>query len=439
VEAKGLVIGSGSLRDIQITDGGFGYQAPPTVTISDADVSGATAEAVLSDTGYLVNGETYYKVTGVRITNPGTGYTSAPEIVIADPVFGANTAKAKATTGAAGAITINSNIEFNYLQYPNAPYQVTLASGSTGSISAQQISSSLGDIPSNYYRVRVGALTLFDAGAVSLPGYNDVDVLSAILTGSGTASNLSFTDIDGIQLADLQVPGNLTITAARSITQAADTVANIGGSTSLISGSGGITFETIGSMVLGNVTAGSAGTLILSSNGSMSQNSGTAIVAGSATLKAVAGSIVLENSGNDFTGTLNLRNSGANSISVSDANSLTIGTLQMASFDQIPVATDWGSALATIDTSSGSSTYGQVTALTLTNPGTGYATTPTVTINGGSGSGATGTVTVDLDATSPFYGKVTGITLTSGGSGYTFAPAVTLGTAVTLRAGGKNK
>jgi len=435
VEAKGLVIGSGSLRDIQVTDGGFGYQAPPTVTISNGGGSGATAQAVLSDTGYVVNGETYYKVAGVRISNPGTGYTSAPDITIADPIFGANTAAATATTGAAGAITINSNIEFNYLQYPNAPYQVTLASGSTGSITAATSQAAGGGTS----RVRVGALTLFDAGAVSLGGSNDVDVLSAILTGSGTASNLSFTDIDGIQLADLQVPGNLTITAAKSITQAADMVANIGGTISLISGSGGITFETIGSMVLGNVTAGSAGTLLLTSNGSMSQNSGTAVTAGAATLKAVAGSIILENSGNDFSSTLNLRNSGANSISVSDANSLTLGTIQMASFDQIPVATDWGSALATIDTSSGSSTYGQVTALTLTNPGTGYATTPTVTINGGNGSGATGTVTVDLVKTSPLYGKVTGITLTSGGSGYTFAPAVTLGTAVTLRAGGKNE
>jgi filamentous hemagglutinin family protein len=432
VEAKGLVIGSGSLRDIQITDGGFGYQAPPTVTISNGGGSGATAQAVLSDTGYVVNGETYYKVAGVRITNPGTGYTSAPTIEIADPVFGANTAAATATTGAAGAITLNSNVEFNYLQYPNAPYQVTLASGSTGSITAGASQAAGAGIS----RVRVGALTLFDAGAVSLGGSNDVDVLSAILTGSGTASNLSFTDIDAIQLADLQIPGNLTITAAKSITQSADTVANIGGTISLISGSGGITFETIGSMVLGNVTAGSAGTLLLTSNGSMSQNSGTAVTAGAATLKAVAGSIILENSGNDFSSTLNLRNSGANSISVSDANSLTLGTIQMASFDQIPVATDWGSALATIDTSSGSSTYGQVTALTLTNPGAGYATTPTVTINGGGGSGAIGTVTVDLDATSPLYGKVTGITLTSGGSGYTFAPAVTLGTAVTLTAGG---
>ena len=464
VEAKGLVIGSGSLRDIQITDGGFGYQAPPTVTISNGGGTGATAVSVLSDTGYLVNGETYYQVVGVRITNPGTGYTSAPDIVIADPIFGANTAEATATTGAAGAITINSNIEFNYLQYPNAPYQVTLASGSTGSITAATSQAAGGGTS----RVRVGALTLFDAGAVSLEGSNDVDVLSAVLTGSGTASNLSFTDIDAIQLGLINVPGSLTITAgtafAGAITQSStdgitvggvslfttgaskiqlnsNTLNYFGGAVSAINTAGGIQIANLNDqsqgLVLETITAGGGGNLILSTKGAISQLSGTAIQAsGTAYLEASDGSIILENSGNDFSGALSLRNSGANSISVSDVNTLEIGTIQMASFDEIPVATDWGSALATIDTASGSSTYGQVTALTLTNPGTGYATTPTVTINGGSGSGATGTVTVDLDTTSAFYGKVTGITLTSGGSGYTFAPAVTLGTAVTLTAGG---
>lgn len=462
VEAKGLVIGSGSLRDIQITDGGFGYQAPPTVTISNGGGSGATAQAVLSDTGYVVNGETYYKVAGVRITNPGTGYTSAPTIEIADPVFGANTAAATATTGAAGAITLNSNVEFNYLQYPNAPYQVTLASGSTGSITAGASQAAGAGIS----RVRVGALTLFDAGAVNLGGSNDVDVLSVILTGSGTASNLSFTDIDAIQLGLINVPGSLTITAgtaiAGAITQTVDGVTvggaskfttgsatiqldsrlnNFRGSVTAVNTAGGITIANLNDqsqgLILGTITAGGVGNLVLSTKGAISQLSGTAIqAAGNAYLETVAGSIILENSDNDFAGTLNLHNSGANSISISNAKALTVGNLQMASFDEIPVATDWGSALATIDTSSGSSTYGQVTALTLTNPGAGYATTPTVTINGGGGSGAVGTVTVDLDKTSPLYGKVTGITLTSGGSGYTFDPAVTLGTAVTLRAGG---
>jgi hypothetical protein len=289
---------------------------------------------------------------------------------------------------------------------------------------------------------------------------NDVVDLAANITGTGS---FYFRDIDSVRLTSISVAGDLTIAAAGAITQSStdgitvggvslfttgaskiqlnsNTLNYFGGAVSAINTLGGIQIANLNDesqgLVLGTITAGGGGNLILSTKGAISQLSDTAIQAtGTAYLEASDGSIILENSGNDFSGTLTLRNSGANSISVSDANSLTIGTLQMASFDEIPVATDWGSALATIDTASGSSTYGQVTALTLTNPGAGYATTPTVTINGGSGSGATGTVTVDLDTKSAFYGKVTGITLTSGGSGYTFAPAVTLGTAVTLRAG----
>ena len=391
---------------------------------------------------------------GLRIGNPQN--------------LGLELVRAKSLTigsSTSGAITLNSNLEFNYLQYPQAPYQISLVSGSTGSITAKQINPNLTpnpDISSNYYRVRVGSLSVTDSGSVALKGLNDVDDLAANITGTGS---FYFRDIDSVRLTSISVPGDLTIVAAGAITQnltdgitvggesvfttgaskidLSNTLNYFGGAVSAVNTSGGIKIANLNDqsqgLILGTITAGGGGDnddLELSTKGAISQLSGTAVQASAdATLKAVAGSIVLENSGNDFSGTLNLRNSGANSISVSDANSLTIGTLQMASFDQIPVATDWGSALATIDTSSGSSTYGQVTALTLTNPGAGYATTPTVTINGGSGSGATGTVTVDLDVTSPFYGKVTGITLTSGGSGYTFAPAVTLGTAVTLRAG----
>jgi filamentous hemagglutinin family protein len=376
VEAKGLVIGSGSLRDIQVTDGGFGYQAPPTVTISGGGGSGATGVSILSDTGYLVNGVTYYQVVGVRITNPGTGYTSAPTITVSGPAFGASIAQATATTGAAGAITINSNIEFNYLQYPNAPFQVTLASGSTGSITAQKINSSLGDIASNYYRVRVGALTLFDAGAVSLGGLNDVDVLSAILTGSGTASNLSFTDIDGIQLADLQIPGNLTITAgtvtAGAITQTTDGI-TVDGTASFATGAAAITLNnslnsfggavtlfntgasnvqitnsgalTLGTLTIGqNLTATSTGSLNFSgaatiggtleatSNGGAITQTGALTVSGASTIEAGAAAITLANAANNFVGTVTLSNSGsANAITLNDATgNLTIGNITSA-------------------------------------------------------------------------------------------------------------
>ena len=386
VGAKGLVIGSGSLRDIQITDGGFGYQAPPSVTITSGGGSGAEAVAILSDTGYLVNGVTYYQVAGVRITNPGTGYTSAlttDDIIFSPPAFGASIAKATATIGAAGAITLNSNLEFNYLDYPNAPYQVTLASGSTGSITAQKINSDLGAIASNYYRVRVGALNLFDAGAVTLPGLNDVDSLSAVLTGSGTASNLSFEDTDGIQLGRIDIPGTLTIragtTTAGQISQTAEGI-EVGGTSSFttsrntggqainlanssnnnfvgavtlinagafdvaISDQNALTLETIaipagnfrvvstGALNLGAGTVG--GNLTATSNGGAITQAGALTVSGTglSAITAGAAAITLANVANNFGGTVALSNSGtANGITLNDATaSLTIGNITSA-------------------------------------------------------------------------------------------------------------
>ncbi len=58
-------------------------------------------------------------------------------------------------------------------------------------------------------------------------------------------------------------------------------------------------------------------------------------------------------------------------------------------------------------------TDGAVTGITLINGGSGYTSTPNVSITGGSGTSAAATATVDLT-----LGVVSGITLISGGSGY---------------------
>lgn len=67
---------------------------------------------------------------------------------------------------------------------------------------------------------------------------------------------------------------------------------------------------------------------------------------------------------------------------------------------------------------------GAVTAISV-NAGGSYATTPTVTISGGGGTGATATATLT-------NGAVTSIAVTGGGSGYTSAPTVSF-SATTLR------
>ena len=65
-------------------------------------------------------------------------------------------------------------------------------------------------------------------------------------------------------------------------------------------------------------------------------------------------------------------------------------------------------------------TFGAVTSINITNAGSGYdaASPPNITISGGGGSGAASTVTVN--------GSVSEITVNNGGSGYTSSPLVSI-------------
>lgn len=74
-------------------------------------------------------------------------------------------------------------------------------------------------------------------------------------------------------------------------------------------------------------------------------------------------------------------------------------------------------AYAVIGTISGSSQYQTVIAVVLQNPGTGYTSNPNVLISGGGGSGANATATITTIG-------VTSFTVTNGGSGYVVPPFV---------------
>ena len=59
---------AGFLVEINVTDGGFGYVTPPTITIDDATGSNAAATA-------FINAGV---VTGVTVTAPGENYSATP-------------------------------------------------------------------------------------------------------------------------------------------------------------------------------------------------------------------------------------------------------------------------------------------------------------------------------------------------------------------------
>lgn len=72
---------------------------------------------------------------------------------------------------------------------------------------------------------------------------------------------------------------------------------------------------------------------------------------------------------------------------------------------------------------------GGVTAITVTNAGSGYGIAPNVTITGGGGTGAKATANLGTGANA---GKIASITIDSNGSGYTSAPTVAFSSAAVL-------
>ena len=72
-------------------------------------------------------------------------------------------------------------------------------------------------------------------------------------------------------------------------------------------------------------------------------------------------------------------------------------------------------------TMTGTSPNRKISAITISNAGSGYLAVPAITISGGSGSGAVLTATLGTPVN-----KVTSINITNGGSGYTSNPSVTL-------------
>ena len=67
---------------ITVTGNGAGYASAPTITVGEPNVSSGTSERTVART--VITSSNI--VSAVRLENPGIGYTSAPAVTIADPV-----------------------------------------------------------------------------------------------------------------------------------------------------------------------------------------------------------------------------------------------------------------------------------------------------------------------------------------------------------------
>jgi len=113
-----------SVKEVLITNPGFGYTQPPTITFSGAGGSGASARAGIGSTGVV------YIPT---ILESGSQYTTAPVVSISESPVGLSTANAKAvavvsSTGTISAIRF-TNAGFGYTDDPIVTIAPPAASG----------------------------------------------------------------------------------------------------------------------------------------------------------------------------------------------------------------------------------------------------------------------------------------------------------------------
>ncbi|HVZ62967.1 MAG TPA: autotransporter-associated beta strand repeat-containing protein, partial [Lacunisphaera sp.] len=237
----------------------------------------------------------------------------------------------------------------------------------------------------------------FDANGITLP---------ALTLASG--GNLSVTAGGNItQGGALVVPGTASFSAGSNAITLTNGSNDFTGAVSLTNTSGNVAVTDLNAIVLGNVSVGT-GTLDVTAVG-ITQASSTAITqasaAGAATFDGGAGAIDLTNSGNDFTGTVNLANSGANDIAITDTNGLTLGSLTLGqNLSVTSAALDLQQ-----DVNAGSNTVTLTHSGALTQAASKTITAATLNLNGVGAVGATGAGNeIRTDVTTINFNKTTG-------------------------------
>lgn len=302
---------------------------------------------------------------------------------------------------------------------------------------------------------------------ISTTGNLTTKVINAATTGSNEVSITTgnVLTIDGA----IGSNGNVTIGAAsvNSTTNGSIGVAAPATARSVTIN----TASTNGNVVLPAITARTLN--VQTGNGSISQVgtgatnivtiTGNASVDGAVTLNAgTAGNITL-NANNSFGGTNSTVNMTGNTISLTAASNVVIGSLDAAGSVTVNTASSaFGSGNVTFGVGGGTSPsniriggnlavstngsnvgddpqanetiFGSVTVntmaagfgqlsnnLSVTTNGSGFFAAPRVTLTGGGGSGATATATINSTT-----GALSAINITNGGSGYSSAPTVAI-------------
>ena len=301
--------GSGA-NDIQLGQGGAGTFSG-ALTISADTIT--IANASLGSTGAL----TVQPVTATTTVGIGNGSSGT---------FNLNTLEVSAFTNGFSSINIgradgNANVDVRAITF-NDPTKIQVPVGGTITVNGQITGT--GD----------ASITLDGAGATT--------VLLANIVTSGTTITIS----DSVQLAansillDTTNGGASAAGAAISITGTvdADAAVNTRNLTLTAGTAGTVAFGAVGAttrpdnFTISGLSTGALpaisldGNLSITTTGAAITQSGVLTVGGTTTISAGANAVTLSNAANDFTGAVAVTNTGANNVSITDANALVLGT-----------------------------------------------------------------------------------------------------------------
>jgi hypothetical protein len=422
-----------NVRDFKLTNGRAGAGA--VVNLSDAETTNLRDVSVRYDNAayqipsltmgslrnitFVSKGALTQAAGGIRNSGTATFAAYSP-IALNDPSNDFGGAITLQTTGA-NAISIRDQnaLTLGSVSMDNSAAG-TLHITSNGAITQTSTTA---------IRSGTGAVTI-TAGAAAIT-LNNVgnDFRGAVSLSNTGANDITIRDLGALVLGGVSMTptaaGVLAVTTNGAITQTGAIVTGSGQS-SINAGAGAIALNNAGNDFVGavsltnigvnaisirdmnaltlsavNMSPNVTGNLSLTSNGAITQTGGITIGAGTITVNAGAGAILLDNAANDFRGAVSLTNTGANNIAIHDTGALVLSGVSMSSAGGALTVTTNGAITQTgaIVTGTGATTVSSGPgAITLTNASNDFRGAVSLANTGGNNISLTDKNTLTLSS-----------------------------------------
>jgi hypothetical protein len=376
---------TGSIRNIEVTNGGNGYTVAPVVEITGGGGTGATATANLG-----LNGT----VSSITIVSAGSGYTSIPTVTLVDGV-GASASTTLAIDGTVTGVAI-TNTGAGYAVAPTVTFSAPGGSGVTATGTAviangRVTGVTITNAGSGYTGNPTVTFAAAPPGGVTATGngiYSGQSIAEVAITNNGT----NYATVPVVTFSAPQRANGVRATATAQIDAGSRQVIGI---TITNAGLGYTAPPTItisdggGAAAQASLTGGSVISFDITSEGAGYAYPPTVVIGSTNT-----------GNGSGATGTAIMENGRVVGINVVSGGS------GYTSAPSVELVSGNGAVAYAIVNESGA-----ITGFNLVKGGNGYNGNPRVLITGGGGTGATATATAT-------GGVITGLTVTNGGSRY---------------------